>query len=68
MTEIIEVLGQIKGKDFTVGLVLWDGKVIEAAPAIRYMRGWSRRRVREYCAKRKWQVTVVHEVRRPKPK
>jgi hypothetical protein len=67
---MIETLAQIKAKGakpFTAGLVLWDNKVVEAAPIVRYMKGWSRDRARSYCESKGWKVTVVHELQRPQP-
>ena len=68
-----ETLAQIDAPDapdrkgFHAGVVLWDDVVIEAAPIIRYMRKWTRDRVRNYCAGKGWSVTVVHELERAKP-
>ncbi len=61
---ITEVLAQIRAPHFTAGVVLWDDKVIEAAPIIRYMRKWSRDRVRDYCKSKDWKVSVVYEMQR----
>ena len=66
---MIEILAQIKApkpKQFVAGLVLWDDKVVEAAPIIGFMkRGkWSRTRVREYCQLKGWEISVVHEIER----
>lgn len=64
---MIEVLAQIQGDRFTAGIVLWDDVVVEAAPIVGYMKRqkWTRGRVREYCRKNGWRVSVVHEIRRP---
>lgn len=67
---MIEVLAQIrspKPRQFTAGIVLWDDVVVEAAPIIHFMkRGkWTRDRVREHCQSKGWQISVVHEMRRP---
>jgi hypothetical protein len=67
MTKVVEILAQIRADKFTAGIVLWDDKVVEAAPIVKYMKRWSRDRVREYCAKRKWTISVVHQVDRYKP-
>ena len=47
------------------GLVLWDDIVVEAAPIIGYMkRGrWTRDRVRAYCERQGWKVSVVHKMK-----
>lgn len=64
-----ETLAQIHAdgpKPFTAGIVLWDNKVVEAAPIVRYMaKGkWTRDRVRAYCEKKGWKISVVHELQR----
>ncbi len=67
MTKVVEILAQIRADKpvkFTAGIVLWDDKVIEAAPIVKYMKRWSRDRVREYCGKRKWTISVIHQVDR----
>lgn len=61
---MIEIVAQIRGHGFTAGLVLWDDKVVEAAPIIRYMKNWSRQRVRDYCIVKNWQVSVVRQEER----
>jgi hypothetical protein len=62
-----EILAQIRGDKFYAGIVLWNGQVVEAAPIVSYMkRGkWTRERVRDYCKKKGWQISVVHEMQRP---
>lgn len=61
---ITEILASIDAPHFCAGVVLWDDKVIEAAPIVRYMKGWTRARVRAYCGDKKWKVSVVYEQRR----
>ncbi|MEY9184721.1 hypothetical protein ABIG06_006269 [Bradyrhizobium sp. USDA 326] len=61
---ITEILAQIRAPDFTAGIVLFDDVVVETAPIVRYMRRWSRERVREECRKRGWSVTVVWQMER----
>jgi hypothetical protein len=61
---VTEILAQIRADHFTAGIVLWDGQVIEAAPIVRYMKGWPRDRVRDYCKQKKWDISVVHEMKR----
>jgi hypothetical protein len=64
-----ETLAQItapKPRAFCAGIVLWDDKVIEAAPIVKYMKGWTRDRVRTYCARCGWKVEVIHELERGK--
>ena len=61
-----ETLAQIKAPHFTAGIVLWDDVVVEAAPIVGYMKRWARDRVREYCQKKGWTISVVHQVLRSK--
>jgi hypothetical protein len=59
---LIDILAQIDApgpKGFTAGIVLRGNVVIEAAPIGKYMRRWTRARVRDYCRARGWQVAVV---------
>ena len=39
---------------FVAGIVLEEGVVIEAAPIVRYMMGWSGMRVRSYAKRKHW--------------
>jgi hypothetical protein len=64
-----ETLAQITSsgpKRFVAGIVLFDDKVVEAAPIVGYMKKgrWTRDRVRAYCAERGWTIEVVHELTR----
>jgi len=54
-----ETLAVIDAPYFYAGIVLWDDKVVEAADIVKYMRRWSRDRVRDYCKMRGWKVSVV---------
>jgi len=60
---LIELLAQIKTDRFTAGIVLRDDRVIEAAPIVKYMKGWRRSSVRSYCKERRWEVSVVSETK-----
>jgi hypothetical protein len=59
---VTDILAQIDAPgaegNFTCGIVLRGNVVIEAAPIVKYMRRWSRARVRDYCRGRGWQVSV----------
>lgn len=55
-----EILAAIEAPHFYAGIVLRNNRVIEAADIVRYMRGWNRDRVRDYCRSRGWHVSVVH--------
>ena len=55
------MLIRITAPHFVAGLV-WCSKtdrVTEAAPITHYMKGWSRQRVRDYCAGKGWSATIV---------
>lgn len=66
---MIETLASIDAPHFNAGIVLWDDKVVEAAPIVGYMKKakWTRDRVRAYCAEKKWKVSVVYQMERPDP-
>jgi len=59
-----ETLASVDAPHFFAGIVLWGDTVVEAADIIKYMRHWSRTRVREYCLLKGWKVRVVHEIER----
>lgn len=67
MPQIVDILAEIdapdtpKRKGFNVGIVLRNDVVIEAAPKVRYMKGWTRDRVRTYCVNAGWKVSVIHK-------
>jgi hypothetical protein len=56
MTETLVV---IDAPNFCAGLVARDGRVIEAAPILRYMKGWTGRRVADYCMAKGWRWKTV---------
>lgn len=62
-----ETLAAIDAPHFFAGVVLWDDRVVEAADIVKYMRRWSRARVRDYCRTKGWSVSVVHELERSRP-
>jgi hypothetical protein len=47
---------RISGPNFCAGVVLLHGRVIRAAPKLRYMLGWTASRVREYAAYCGWTI------------
>jgi len=50
-------LSQITARHFCAGIVHdRDGYVTEAAPILRYMRGWTRKAVRQYVEKKGWKL------------
>lgn len=61
---MVEILAVIDAPHFYAGIVLQNDRVVEAADILKYMRKWSRERVRTYCKKKGWTVTVVHQLER----
>lgn len=59
-----EILASINAPHFFAGVVLWDDKVVEAADVVKYMRRWSRSRVRDYCSRKGWKIVVVYQMER----
>jgi len=55
------MLAQIKAPHFTAGIVLEDDVVSVAAPIVKYMVGWHRNYVRDYCQKKRWKISVVKQ-------
>jgi hypothetical protein len=60
---LTELLAVIEAPHFYCGIVLRRDRVVVAADIVRYMRGWSRDRVRAYCSKKGWKISVVTETR-----
>jgi hypothetical protein len=44
----------IDAPHFYAGLHIDNGVVTKTAPIIRYMLGWSERRVKDYCVSKRW--------------
>lgn len=61
----MKTLLQIKAPHFTAGVVIEDGKVVRAAPIVSYMMRWTKARVLNYCAGKKWEVVVVADDEAP---
>jgi len=64
---VIEILAQVEGtkngkSPFSAGIVLQNDKVVEAAPIVRFMKGWHRDRVRAHCKMLGWKVSVIHRI------
>ena len=51
---IIAIDGLIRGKPFYAGIVARDGRVIEAAHVVKYMKGWTGQQVADHCKKLGW--------------
>jgi hypothetical protein len=59
---IPDILAQIDApspKGFCCGIVLRGDVVTRTAPIVKFMRSWTRARVRDYCRKRGWSVVAV---------
>ena len=56
---MIHDLYQIMAPHFCAGFVMKEDVVVNAAPIIRYMMGWSYRKVQAYCQKKNWQLTAI---------
>jgi hypothetical protein len=57
--EVTEILIAIDAPHFYAGIVARDGKVIEAAHIVKYMKGWDGKRVANYCKAKGWNWEVV---------
>jgi hypothetical protein len=40
-------------------VVIRHREVVDAAPIVAYMVGWSTKRLRSYCTQRRWELTCV---------
>lgn len=47
---------QLYSSYFTAGIILQNGTVTEAAPIIRYMKGWNKERVLSYAGGKGWKM------------
>ena len=52
----MEQLLQVTAPHFTAGLVIKNGWVIETAPILAYMIGWTTYRVKAFCHNRRWEL------------
>ena len=50
----IEGNGAMMGYGFCATLVARHGLVVETAPYLRFMRGWSGKHLADYCARKGW--------------
>ena len=56
------MLVQITSSYFCAGIILENGICIEAAPIVKYMKGWDRPKIRDYCKYKKWSAKIIdHE-------
>jgi hypothetical protein len=52
----MENIYSIDAPHFNAGVVSLNGKIILAAPIVRYMMGWEIEKVKEYCEKKRWKI------------
>lgn len=57
--EIAETLVAIDAPHFYAGIVARNGKVVEAAHIVKYMKGWDGKRVADYCKAKGWSWELV---------
>jgi hypothetical protein len=53
------MLLQITAPHFCAGVDLENNKVIAYAPIVKYMKGWTENKIRNYCKSKKWDVKEV---------
>lgn len=58
---------QITAPHFCAGLRVMDGRVIEAAPIVRYMLGWTIQEVSVYVHKKRWDLAILPDAPPPDP-
>lgn len=50
---------QIKSSYFCCGILVQSGKIVKAAPIVKYMIGWNGKRFKQYCNKKKFTYEMV---------
>jgi hypothetical protein len=50
---------QITSAYFCAAIVVSNGKVIDAAPILKYMIGWSFTKVEQYAAVKRWEYNFL---------
>lgn len=53
------MLVQVRAPHFTAGIILENGKVVEAAPILRWTLGKTHEWLREYFIKKEWKAVQV---------
>jgi hypothetical protein len=56
-TECYQVLSA--NPEFTAGLLIQGGRCTEAAPIIKYLKGWTIKAIQEYGLKRCWVIVEI---------
>lgn len=54
-----DVLVRITAPHLVAGLQARDGRVVRAAPILRYMLGWDGSRLADYCERKGWTWEIV---------
>lgn len=60
---VSEILFAIDAPHFYAGVVVRNGRIVEAADIVKYMRGWNGERFADYCRAKGWRWEKVHEVK-----
>ena len=58
MTNKVKQLLQVKNNYLCAGLVIENEVVVEAAPILKYMIGWTCSRVMGYCTYKNWEYEI----------
>lgn len=53
------MLLRITARHFVAGIVASDFVIVEAAPIVKYMRGWRTKQVWLYCQRKGWRVECL---------
>jgi hypothetical protein len=49
----------LTGPSFVVGIGLRDGRAVEYPPIVKYMAGWTAKRIEEYAELKGWKYEMV---------
>jgi len=52
-------LWRITAPHFCAGIFIWNGTVMDTAPILRYMKGYSPSWIAGYCTRKGWQIEYV---------
>ena len=58
---VTETFAQLIGTSGSCAVIFWGDEVVDAAPIVKFMKGWSRVKVRDYCAQHGWKARVVYQ-------
>ena len=54
------MLVQITSSYFCAGIILEDEVCIRAAPIVKYMKGWDKVKIRNYCKYKNWIAKIIN--------